>query len=268
MWLNDGLPITSARLCGAQDDPAKGAALSVGNRLDGSQNRLISLWSPQSINRMGPYSRRVRLGRGSVLSEPDMSPHDVFFVEEGVASVVRPEKAAGRIEICLVGREGFTGSPIVLADGRWPYQTFVQTDGLMAIAVDAIALKESIDQDEGLRSLLLRASHVQMIQIAEGLASAAWQPLTSRLARWLLMYRDRLGVDRLEVTHEFIAYMVGAQRSGITDALHQLEGRGLLTASRGLIILRDVSSLEGVAGWSYGNSEAELARLLSASEVR
>lgn len=197
-----------------------------------------------------------------------MSPDQVFFVEEGVASVVRPDKEAGTIEICLVGREGFTGSPIVLADGRWPYQTFVQTDGLIAVAMEAAALKEGVEQDGDLRRLLLRASHVQMVQIADGLVSAAWQPLISRLARWLVMYRDRLGVNNLDVTHEFIGYMVGAQRSGITAALHQLEGQGLLSSSRGLIVLRNVSALKSIAGLGYGTSEAEQERLLPAASFR
>jgi len=79
----------------------------------------------------------------------------------------------------------------------------------------------------------MNAVYSQMVQIAEGLVSAAWQRLDARLARWLLMYRDRQRSDRLEVTHEFMAMMVGVQRTGVTEALHDLEGAGLITAARG-----------------------------------
>jgi len=114
-----------------------------------------------------------------------------------------------------------------------------------------------------LERLLTQAVYAQLVQIAEGLVSAAWQRLDARLARWLLMYRDRLQSDRLDVTHEFMAMMIGAQRTGVTEALHDLEGAGLITAQRGLVIIRDTKGLRQLADYGYGVSEAEYARLFS-----
>lgn len=100
-----------------------------------------------------------------------------------------------------------------------------------------------------------------MIQVAEAVISAAWQRLDARLARWLIMYRERLISDRLEVTHEFMAIMVGAQRTGITQALHDLKGTGLITAKCGVVIVRDVNGLRRLAGRGYSVAEQEYTRL-------
>jgi len=156
----------------------------------------------------------------------------------------------------------FDGIPLVTADGRWPYRSIVQTEVLRAVRVDARRLRSAFDGNAAVRTALLAAAHLVTVQIAEGLASAAWQRVQARLARWLLMYRDRLRSDRIPATHEFLALMIGAQRTGITLALHELEGAGMIVASRGLIVVRDAAELARVADGGYGIAEAEQARLL------
>lgn len=235
-------------------------------RLEASSNRLLALTSSVSRRRLAVHCRRVTLRRGAILIEANVQSEDVYFIEDGIASVVRPYTLAGKIEICLIGRESFTGSSLILGAERSPYQTFVQTDELVAIAVEATALTREMERDTSFRAILLRAVQVQMVQIAEGLVSGVWQPLPVRLARWLLMYRDRLGRDRLDLTHEFIAYMVGAQRTGITTALHRLEGDGFITAGRGVVTIHNLKALHALAGESYGTTESEQTRLLGALE--
>ena len=137
----------------------------------------------------------------------------------------------------------------------------MQSDDLVAIRLPAARAREAMRRIHPLRRLLLNAVYTQMVQVTEGLLSAAWQRLDARLARWLLMYRDRARSDRLEVTHGFMAMMLGAQRTGVTATLHELEGAGLISAARGLIIVRDVDGLKQLAGSGYGIPEAEHARL-------
>lgn len=223
-------------------------------------NRLLAALPSADLDWLARHARRERLARGHVLTAADEPAPAAFFIEHGVASVVKLGERARRTEICLLGHDDFTGPAIVMADGRWPYETFVQVDQLVAIRVEAPALRSLFAHSATARAALTGAVHLQMVQIAEGLASAAWQPISARLARWMLMYRDRVQSSRLEVTHEFMALMVGAQRTRITVALHDLENEGAIISARGLIIVRDAPLLEMLADGGYGVPEREAAR--------
>jgi CRP-like cAMP-binding protein len=228
-------------------------------------NALLAILSDRDRALVAPSCRRVRLLRGDLLAEADQSSDALYFIEYGVASIIRSYGKGEMTEIALAGLEGFIGAPLVLGDGRWPYRTVVQVDQLCAIRLPATEALETLHRSRTFERLLSRAAHAQMIQIAENLVSVAWQRLDARLARWLLMYRDRLRSDRLEVTHEFMAIMVGVQRTGITEALHEMEGAGLITASRGLVILRDLSRIRDLASLGYGVAEREYDRLMGLS---
>ncbi|WP_174280294.1 Crp/Fnr family transcriptional regulator [Sphingomonas bacterium] len=225
-------------------------------------NLLLAALAPDGLAAVAPHATRVILRRGDILQPAHQPAAAAFFPESGIASVVKADGHVARTEICLTGHEGFVGGALVLADGHWPYETFVQTETLSAIRIDAVSFAALVRDLPDLRAMLLRAIQGQMVQLAEGLISAAWQKVPARLARWLLMWRDRVGLDRLEITHEFIAAMIGVQRTGITGALHELEGAGLLSAGRGWIVVRDPAGLERVADGAYGVTEREQHRLV------
>jgi len=231
--------------------------------LSASPNHLLSRLPPRTLELIAPHCRSVRMQRREALTLPGRPVEAAFFIASGVASVVSQDGAAQRLELCLIGCEGFSGAPLVTGAGSWPYETFVQADELAAIAIDADPFQRCVAADAHLRRAALGAVHVQMVQMAEGLVSAVGQRLPARLARWLLMYHDRIGYDRLEVTHEFIAIMIGAQRTGVTAVLHDLEGRGLITAQRGLVIIRDRKAMKALASSGYGVPEGEQDRLRS-----
>lgn len=226
-------------------------------------NTLLAMMTVADRELISPFCTRQKFPRGAVLAEANELPDALYFIEHGVASVVTLYPDAQRTEIALIGPETFVGAPIVIGDGRWPYRTFVQVDQLSAVRLPLAHALTALQQSRDLERLLTQAVYAQLVQIAEGLVSAAWQRLDARLARWLLMYRDRLQSDRLDVTHEFMAMMIGAQRTGVTEALHDLEGAGLITAQRGLVIIRDTKGLRQLADYGYGVSEAEYARLFS-----
>jgi CRP-like cAMP-binding protein len=120
-----------------------------------------------------------------------------------------------------------------------------------------------MDGSAPLRELLMRYVHVFRLQTAQTAHANARFQLSSRLARWLLMAADRLG-PQLSLTHEYVAYLLGVRRSGVTDALHVLEGKHLIRSSRGLITICDRGGLEAQAGMSYGAAEEEYRRLIGA----
>lgn len=228
---------------------------------DGAGNRLIAAMVDADRHLLMAHATRVRMSFGDELTAADQPIEAAFFPQSGVASVVKPDGQGERVEICLIGREGFSGAALVSGDGRWPYRTFVQTPELAAWRVEAGALEQCLEQSASLRRVLTRATYSLFIQVAEGLVSAAGQKLEARLARWLLMYRDRLESDRIEVTHDFMARMVASQRTGVTSALHAMEGAGLIRSTRGTTMIVDPAGLKALADGGYGIAEVEAARV-------
>jgi CRP-like cAMP-binding protein len=129
--------------------------------------------------------------------------------------------------------------------------------------MDASPLREALNASPTLRIFLLKFVQTFMVQTAHTAIANGRATVEQRLARWLLMARDRLDGDELPLTHEFLALMLAVRRPGVTEALQKLEGRRLLRAERGRITICDRKGLEKIAGALYGAPEAELRRLLN-----
>nr|WP_276082206.1 Crp/Fnr family transcriptional regulator [Methylobacterium sp. GC_Met_2] len=185
----------------------------------------------------------------------------LFFPEVGFGSVTT-QGSGKQVEVGVIGREGLIGaSPILLGTDRTPHEMFVQNAGeMLGIATEALCA--AVDQSASLRKLLLRSIQVQLLQTAQTAFVNASQTIDVRLARWLLMCRDRVDSDDLQITHEFLSIMLGVQRSSTTLAIQALEGHRLIQARRGRITIRDRQTLEAVADGGYGLPEAEFTRLI------
>jgi CRP-like cAMP-binding protein len=125
----------------------------------------------------------------------------------------------------------------------------------------AAKLKACMEASVTLRRTLLNYGHAFYIQTAYTVLANARSKLEDRLSRWLLMAHDRVDGDKLTLTHEFLAIMLGVRRPGVTIALKFLEARGLIQTSRGVISIVDRKGLEESANGAYGTAEAELQRL-------
>lgn len=231
-------------------------------------NALLAAMPTDDLVMLAARCRRVVLPRDTHVFEADEPASAAYFVESGVLSAMKAGPDGQLTEISLIGPEGFLGASIVLGAGQSPYTMMVQTDRVVAIRVPAPDIQALFNDSSKARELLAAAIHLQIVQIAEGAVSNVRQQINARLARWLLLYRDRLGSGRLDVTHEFMALMVGAQRTRITEALHQLESAGAIIARRGYIIVRDEAALRKIAGSGYGVAEREAARLAGRSYRR
>jgi CRP-like cAMP-binding protein len=118
-------------------------------------------------------------------------------------------------------------------------------------------------QSPTLMAILLRFVHVYMVQTASTVPANGRASIPERLARWLLMARDRVDGEGIALTHEFLATMLGVRRPGVTVALREFERRGLIDGGRGLITILDRSALETAANGHYGIAEAEFHRLFA-----
>ena len=185
----------------------------------------------------------------------------VFFIEKGMVSVVA-EKADGRsIEVGVYGRDGVSGTPLLLGSDQTPHHHYMQIGG-SGFRMETAVFRRLVAESPALHVILLKFVHVFMTQTAQSALVNGSSVVEERLARWVLMCRDRLDADEFAITHDFLSMMLGVRRSSVTDALHLLEGSQLIKATRGNIRILDRNRLEHAAGASYGVPEAEYRRLI------
>ena len=186
----------------------------------------------------------------------------VYFLTSGLASVVGTTQPEQRIEVGMVGYEGMTGLAVVLGHDRSTNEeTVIQATGT-ALRVPSVALRRTLQGSATLSAALLRYVHVFMMQCSQTALANGRGRLSERLARWLLMWQDRLKTRHLTVTHEFLALLLGVRRQGVTLALHDLEGRGFIKGTRNRITVVDREGLLGLANGFYGVPEAEYDRTI------
>jgi CRP-like cAMP-binding protein len=213
-----------------------------------------------AIQKLAPHLLPVDLPRDLALYEPGQPIEFVYFLEQGVCSVVATMKNGTTVEVGLVGREGFVGLPVLLGTVCCPNRSFMQIPG-HGFRVKARVLKEQFDASGPLRSCLLRCVHAALVQTAQTAACNRVHDLHERLARWLLMCRDRVQTDQIPITQELLAIMLGTRRSSVTVAASILQKAGLITHTRGRVTIHNRSGLVDAACECYRVVSDEAVRL-------
>jgi CRP-like cAMP-binding protein len=211
--------------------------------------------------RLEPQLEPIPLPVRTCLAEPNRPIEHVYFLEQGIASVVASTPQGRRIEVGIIGQEGLTAPCVLLGAERSPHACFVQTPGA-GLQIRADDLRRALAASAALHQHLLRFVQAFMVQMGQTALANGSSTLEQRLARWLLMCHDRVDGDGLSTTHEFLSLMLSVRRPGVTVALQTLEERGLISAKRGQVTVLDRAGLEAVAGDSYGLCEAEYERLI------
>ncbi len=182
-----------------------------------NKNRILSRLSAADKALLQPDLEPVTLALRQVLEMPNRPITHSYFIGYGLASIIA-KNSHKRLEVGLIGCEGYTGLPIVLGNDRSPHETFMQVPG-EGMRISATKLREAISQSPSLQRALLRFAHAFMNQTANTALSNGTATLEERLARWLLMANDRLRGDEIPLTHEFLSLMLGVRRAGVTVAL-------------------------------------------------
>jgi CRP-like cAMP-binding protein len=238
--------------------PVKGQAMFGSNS---PKNLLIAAMRDDDVRALLEQSETVELTVNDNIEQPNVPFEHVYFPDRGVVSVVVSAPDGKRIEAGLIGREGVTGFSAAQSADQSPHQTFVQMKG-RAIRVKVGVFRRALDQSSHLRQLIGRYGHTFNTQIAYTALANGKATIEERLGRWLLMCQDRIGDPNLELTHEFLALMLGTRRPGVTDALHMLEGKHLIKSTRGTCLVTDRKGLIDLVGGIYGVPEAEYDRLV------
>jgi CRP-like cAMP-binding protein len=221
-----------------------------------STNRLLAVLSAGDRALLSEGAEEVSLEMWQILETPRQRIAHVYFPTSGLVSVVGTNFGSERIEVGMAGYEGMTGLAVVLGHDRSSNETVVQAAG-DALRIPSALVRQAVKASPTLRGTLLRYVHAFMMQASQTALANGRARLNQRLARWLLMWHDRLRTPHLTVTHEFLALLLGVRRQGVTVALHELEGQGLIKGTRNLVTILDRPGLCRLAGGFYGIPEAE-----------
>ena len=225
-------------------------------------NRLLRALTRDDFALLQPHLARVAFAVGDEVAVAGEPIEWVRFPEGGIAGILDRAEGDRRLAVGLVGSEGMLGWPLLLGEEQWPHDVSMRAEGGTALRISAGALLAATERSATLRRTLLRFVHVFGVQVAQSVCSALIHPVDRRMARWILLYHDRVRGDEICMTHEEFRLMLGVRRSSVTDALHRLEAERAVRGLRGRVLVRDRARLLELASETYGKPEEAYRRLI------
>lgn len=225
-----------------------------------NENRIIAALPSAEYELVVPHLETVSLKRGQILQMPDQRIDFLYFPTTCMISLLASLEGGETVETGVVGAEGMVGISVALGVETSTSEALVQADG-EAFRMKAKALGPLIKNGSTLHDNLLRYIHTIFAQISQTAACNRAHSLSERLARWLLLTHDRLGKDDFELTHEFLARMLGTRRAGVSVAASTLREAGVIGYTRGRVTILDREGLENSACECYRIVKTEFDRL-------
>jgi len=230
-------------------------------------NRLLGLLTPKDYARLSQHLQRVPLKYRQSLYRANTPIGFVYFIETGVGSLVNTMANGEAAEVGTIGSEGVVGLPLLLGDVRGPTNVYVQVPG-SGLRMKAGQFKKELARSPSMRAVMLLYVHAFFNQVAQSAACNQFHSLQQRCCRWLLMTHDRMQSNEFLLTQEFLAMMLGVQRTGVTAAASALQQAGLIRYKRGAVTIVDRRGLEALSCECYRISKLEFDRLLGARGFR
>ncbi len=223
-------------------------------------NYLLAALSPDERERVFPHLRLVAMPLGKVLYESGDVLDYVYFPTDSIVSLLYVLESGASAEISVVGNEGLIGIALFMGGGTTPSRAIVQSAG-HAYRLAGQKLKDEFHRNGGLQLLLLRYTQALITQMAQTAVCNRHHSVDQQLCRWLLLSLDRLKSNKLVMTQELIANMLGVRREGVTDAAGKLQKLGVISYSRGQITVLDRPQLEQLCCECYSVVKRETDRI-------
>jgi len=223
-------------------------------------NRLLLALPEEELALLRPHLELASFKPGTILSEPGDRVLRCYFPGKGMISLLSVTEQGNTVEVGYTGREGMVGIAAVLGKNEALYQQLVQaeTDCLVA---DAAKVREIFERGGAFHDLLLRYMYALLKQISQTCVCNHFHTIEARLCRWLTVMSERSSTERLVVTQEFLAHMMGVQRTSIGLVANAMQRAGIIKYSRGVVEIKDFGRLRRSACECYSIVKEEYENL-------
>lgn len=230
-------------------------ALHIHNR-----NQILAALPITEYDRLAPQLKVEALSLNQILFRPDEQIKDVYFPVNCIVSLLTELQDGNGLEVGLVGCEGIVGISAFLGGSETKVATVQATGEALRLPIEI--LRVEFQRGEALQGALLRYTHALMSQISQSVVCNSRHQVAGRLARWLLMYHDRMERDEFELTHEFMANMLGVRRSGVSEVAKTLQNMGFISYQRGRVKILNRKGLEEYTCECYSVIKKKFDKLL------
>lgn len=231
------------------------------------RNRLLKAFPPKALERLRPALHLVDITKYEVIDNTGRPIQNLYFVNRGLVSMVKRMQDGRTVEIEAVGIEGLTDPSSLFVNDRAILETIVQVPGT-AFCIKRDILKREMARDDVLHDLIQRYTRFTFSRFAQTAACNRLHSIEERCSRWLLIAHDSALSDTFPLTHEFLAMMLGVQRTSLSTVASYLRKAGLIEYTRGRITILDRPGLEDVACECYGVIRREMDRVFRRSGRR
>jgi len=213
-------------------------------------NSLLAALPFKDCQSLLEHMESITLTAGEVLYRPGEPIRHVYFPTDTMVSLLTSAQGHQALEVGMVGREGMLGIPLALGVNESPVQAVVQGAGT-ALRMTSAHFRKEFQHSPRLQQAVYRYIYELMIQMTQTAACNRFHQVEARLARWLLMTRDRVRSNQFHLTQDLLSNMLGVRRVGVTKAAGDLRLRKLISYNRGEIIILDGDGLEAAACHCY-----------------
>lgn len=227
-----------------------------------TENRLIGLLGRRERKRLVERCEPFDMSLSDVLGVPNTHTRYAYFPISGFVSLVVEVDERPGLEVGMVGREGMLGAELLLDQNLPPWRAVVQGAG-SSWRIKTSEFQKTLTDSPGLRHLVARYLAFRVEQLTLAAACERFHEIGPRLARWLLMSQDRAQSDTFHVTHQFMAFMLGVRRVGVTLAASELQRQGLIAYRRGELTVLDRLGLQARSCSCYDRNQRVYDTLVS-----
>lgn len=225
-----------------------------------SKNLILNALPDDEFERLLPHLETVKLALGDFIYRAEEPIKYVYFPSNAMISVIASTTEGQSAEIGLIGHEGMVGMDVLLGSNMTLHDNLVQhPNGALRLRTEII--REEFDKGGVLQKLLLRFTHLMIIQIGQTALCNRLHTVEERLSRWLLLCRDRAGTNHLKLTQEFLSIMLGTNRATVTMSAIALQSAGYIKYSRGNITITNSDGLKDFSCECYAIVKKEYDRV-------